>query len=151
MVQLTPLHAKTQSSLPSFPDWFCLSVQVVLENGPLNGCSSSSSSFRLWELCRFHRGISWCLDERYRYRDQLRLIWARVARDFALFSRAKPAASVRYREYCDERVCVYFRSCIAWNRCSHFMQQIVSECYLRLWLCLLLAAMDTTCKLLCKT
>jgi len=25
------------------------------------------------------------------------------------------------------------------------MQQIVSECYLRLWLCLLLAAMDTTC------
>jgi len=44
MVQLMPLHPKTQSSLASFksrlalPFWYWL-TQVVLEKRPLNGCS----------------------------------------------------------------------------------------------------------------
>ena len=47
MVQLMPLHPKTQSSLASFksrlllPFWYRL-TQFVLETRPLNGCSSSS-------------------------------------------------------------------------------------------------------------
>ena len=46
MVQLVPLHPKTPSSLASFksrlvlPFWYRL-TQVVLENRPLNGCSSN--------------------------------------------------------------------------------------------------------------
>jgi len=46
MVQLTPLHPKTPSSLASFksrlvlPFWYRL-IQVVLEKRPLNGCNSS--------------------------------------------------------------------------------------------------------------
>jgi len=46
MVQLMPLHPKTPSSLASFkstldlPFWY-RPTQVVLENRPLNGCSSS--------------------------------------------------------------------------------------------------------------
>jgi len=49
MVQLMPLHPKTPSSLASFtsrlvfPFWYRL-TQVVLEERPLNGCSSSDSS-----------------------------------------------------------------------------------------------------------
>jgi len=52
MVQLTPLHPKTPSSLASFdsrlvlPFWYRLS-QVVLEKKPLNGCSSSYESVSL--------------------------------------------------------------------------------------------------------
>jgi len=44
MVQLMPLHPKTQSSLASFKSrlvlhfWYRL-TQVVLEKRPLNGCS----------------------------------------------------------------------------------------------------------------
>jgi len=49
IVELMPLHPKTQSSLASFksrlvlPPWYRL-TQVVLEKRPLNGCSSSNSS-----------------------------------------------------------------------------------------------------------
>ena len=52
VVQLMPLHPKTPSSLDSFkfrlvlPFWYRL-TQVVLENRPLNGCSSSSSKWRV--------------------------------------------------------------------------------------------------------
>jgi len=55
LVQLMPLHPKTPSSLASFesrlvlPFW-CWLTQVVLENRPLNGYSSGSSSiiFVMW-------------------------------------------------------------------------------------------------------
>ena len=49
MVQLMSLHPKTSSFLASFksrlvlPFWYRL-TQLVLEERPLNGCSSSSSS-----------------------------------------------------------------------------------------------------------
>jgi len=48
MVQLTPLHPKTPSSLVSFisrlvlPFWYRL-IQVVPEKRLLNGCSSSNN------------------------------------------------------------------------------------------------------------
>jgi len=51
-VQLMPLHPKTPSFLASFKSrlvlhfWYRL-TQVVLEKRPLNGCSSSSSSYLL--------------------------------------------------------------------------------------------------------
>ena len=49
MVQLIPLHPKTPSYLASFKSRLVLSfcyrlTQVVLENRPFNGCSSSSSN-----------------------------------------------------------------------------------------------------------
>jgi len=48
MVQLTPLHPKTPSSLAPFKSRLVLSfwyrlTQVILEKPPLNGCSSSIS------------------------------------------------------------------------------------------------------------
>jgi len=52
MVQLMPLLPETPSSLASFksrlvlPYWYQL-TQVVLEKKPLNGCSSSSSSYEM--------------------------------------------------------------------------------------------------------
>jgi len=51
MVQLMPFHPKAPSSLASFksrlvlPFWYRL-TQVVLENRPLNGCSSNNSSIQ---------------------------------------------------------------------------------------------------------
>jgi len=61
MVQLTPHHRKTPSSLASFksrmdlPFWYRL-TQVVLENWPLDGRSSyyyqshATTGVRLWQL-----------------------------------------------------------------------------------------------------
>jgi len=47
MVQLMPVHPKTQSSLASFKSRLFLwyrRTQVVLEKSPSSGCNSSSSS-----------------------------------------------------------------------------------------------------------
>ena len=56
MVQLMPLHPKARSSFASFksrlvlPFWYWL-TQVVLEKRPVNGCSSSVSSYKDW--CKY--------------------------------------------------------------------------------------------------